>query len=237
MIVIAAAGNSKRFKDGGIDTPKIMLPIGEQTVFERVLDSFSAYFQTQDFLVATKNNRTFMDFATACLHRKRIKSFEVVGLDQSTGMMPGVAAALAKSSLDLNQPLLISVADIFRPGFEMPQPNSPVLTIDFAARANGKANSSNAAIAGITCGGLGCYHLTSARDFLRIYQASELPSIRRVFGEAAMEVGETVGIIARLWKSGYSFRPRFIERSGFIHCGTPAQYRHLVNEYLAPAHA
>ena len=217
MIVIPSAGRSSRFKQAGIETPKFLLPLGGVTMFDHVLEGFSRYAGSEDFLVIARNTPEEIRFFEDRLRAHGIRDFEVVALDNSgLGMFADVCQGLRQTSLSLSQPILIHPADIIRPGFQMPAPHGKKLSMDFEHNLRG----------------LGCYHLASAHDFLMSYERSRMPGTRAKISERAMEVLEFTRFLKNLAFKGYGFDKRTIPAAEVIHTGNPAQYMKALQHYL-----
>lgn len=230
MIVIAAAGLSKRFKNEGYLTPKVMLDVGGKPMLRRVLDGFSDYKNSEDFVVVTNKMALSQSLSKDCLHGAGIDSFEVVSVKKPDGMIPNVAESLARVSFELDQPLTISVADIIRKNFKLPERQDRSLVIDYALK-EGK-NEPETFIEKVQgYYGVGCYHFSSAREFMGAYQKARSRLTQKFFGEKAMEITEAAKMLAHLKLIGYTISGRRIDRDDIVECGTPAQYKLACTHY------
>src|SRR5262249_10461714 len=121
MIVIPMAGLSKRFLSVGYDQPKYMLPLGEQTVFDRAVDSFRAWFQLQPFLFVGRDVAGTAAFIERSCRAQGLRQVAVVMLDEPTaGQAETVQFGLDRAGVGDDAPITIFNIDTFRPGFDFP---------------------------------------------------------------------------------------------------------------------
>lgn len=123
MIVIPMAGLSSRFFKAGYELPKYMLDLHGRSVFAHALGSFSAYFESETFLIICRDLYGTADFVrsqseTLGLGGDRLK---LVVLDAETsGQAETVALGLRRGDVPGDAPLTIFNIDTFRPGFRFP---------------------------------------------------------------------------------------------------------------------
>src|SRR5690606_6426039 len=114
-----------------------------------------------------REDRKFLD---ATLKAHGVRSYEIVSVTGGAGMMPNVHEGLTRTAFALDQPLLIHVADIFRHHFVMPQPIVKTLTADFVPVVQGLPRRALGPLEIVMHGkGIGCYHISSAQDFVDAY--------------------------------------------------------------------
>lgn len=220
MIIIPSAGASRRFINAGVETPKFMLPLGDMTLFERVLDGFRPYHSSEQFLVITRNIPSEIKFFENKMRALGISDFEIIGLAEAgQGMLADICAGLKQTRFSLDQPVFIHPVDIIRKDFEMPRSIGKSFSMDFETPAKG----------------VGSYHVSNAADFLRIYQESRAPGVRQHVGERAMEIAEFLRFSVALKMNGYSFKRSWVDPSEITHCGVPAQYMNTLAHFMADA--
>jgi hypothetical protein len=121
MIVIPMAGLSRRFAEAGYDRPKYMLPLRGKTVFDHAVESFRAYFSTQEFLFIGRDvagTAAFLQQSCAALGVRRMKT---VMLDAPTaGQAETVECGLRDAGVADEASITIFNIDTFRQNFSFP---------------------------------------------------------------------------------------------------------------------
>ena len=121
MIVIPMAGLSRRFAEAGYQLPKYMLPVGERTVFDHALLSFSHYFGSIPFLFIARQSAGIDEFIRQRTAALGVAAVEVVLLPQPTkGQAETVAFGLSQAEVGPDDPVTVFNIDTFRPGFRFP---------------------------------------------------------------------------------------------------------------------
>ncbi len=235
MIVIAAAGLSRRFTEAGYKLPKFMLPLGKRTVFDEVLASYKHYAENEHFVVPIRGNDSHgvYNFVKTRMEAAGIKKISIVPMGFSDGMLPHVYQAINRVPHE-NEQLVIAMADIFRPNYEMPPFRPKTVTIDFAQKPEKDLPVRHTFRSAVRTSDLksSAYHFDSVQGFLDTYGRSRTPSwVNNQLGEKAMEITEYVRTIGSLLTRGYAIRPRIIPIGGTIFCGNPAQYQQLQSNY------
>lgn len=124
VIVIPMAGASSRFFNAGYALPKYMLPLGNETLFDKAIKSFEKYFTTGTFIFVIRlddsNSYKFVDEHTKKLG---ILDCRIFSLDNITkGQAETVLAGLETLSIDeLNRPLYIFNIDTIRKNLVIPE--------------------------------------------------------------------------------------------------------------------
>jgi NDP-sugar pyrophosphorylase family protein len=128
VIVLPMAGAGVRFQQAGYKTPKWALPLGDRTVFEWSLLSFSKLFEKERFLIVHREDDSVTEFVKTTATRIGVKNIDVVRLDSPTrGQAETVNNGLLKASVPPDEPITIFNIDTMRPGYE---PNTRQLTSD-----------------------------------------------------------------------------------------------------------
>ena len=117
MIVFAMAGLSSRFYKEGYTKPKFELSLGEVTVFERSVLSFSKYFKTDKFLFICRKELLAKSFIESALLNLGVASFEILELESET---LGQADTVYQGIKDINEEIYIFNIDTFLLDFTKP---------------------------------------------------------------------------------------------------------------------
>lgn len=122
MILIPMLGNSSRFFNSGYSVPKYELVLGEKPVFEHVLDSFAAYFDTESFTFGVRSDFEASEFVHRVATAAGIRSFEILEFHSTTdGQATSVAQMLARSRFNgPEEDLVVFNADSFIDEFTKP---------------------------------------------------------------------------------------------------------------------
>lgn len=106
-IVIPMAGSSKRFFDAGYDVPKFLLPLGEKTMIERVVEMFDPVRDEYLFLISRPQDEQFrvLEFLERLPVQKKIVAIEPNG----TG--PIHALQLAEQEIASDEAVIVNYCD------------------------------------------------------------------------------------------------------------------------------
>lgn len=121
-IIIPMAGLSRRFVDAGFTVPKYMLYAKEKSLFTLSVISFKEYFKSAKFLFIVRDVFSSEEFVQMESAKLGILNYEIVVLNNSTlGQADTVYQGVRKSSITLDESILIFNIDTFRHGFVIPQ--------------------------------------------------------------------------------------------------------------------
>lgn len=117
MIVIPMAGDSRRFRDAGYETPKYMLALHGRPLFDWTLLSFASEFRREDFLFVARDGYDTYHFLRTRLAVLGIAKADIVMLAAPTlGQADTVAQGLMRQGVPQTEPLCIFNIDTIRPG-------------------------------------------------------------------------------------------------------------------------
>lgn len=117
IIIIPMAGASSRFYNAGYTVPKYMLPLGNETVFDKSVKSFEKMFWYDKFIfIVRKDDEGAFDFVNDHARALGILNFRVVEIDKITkGQAETVMEGLYSLDQDeLNEPIYIFNIDTIR---------------------------------------------------------------------------------------------------------------------------
>ena len=121
-IVIPMAGLSQRFVNAGFTIPKYMLYAKEKSLFSISVSSFNKYFKNTKFIFIVRNVFSSDEFVKKESSRLGILDYEIVVLNNPTlGQADTVYQGAKKSSISLDEPILIFNIDTFRQDFTFPK--------------------------------------------------------------------------------------------------------------------
>lgn len=238
MIIIPMAGLSRRFFEAGFQDPKYMLKIGNDTVFDRSLESFRQYFSDHQFLFIGRENAEIAEFVAASCRKLGISHFETVILPHETaGQAETVELGIIAADVSQDTPLTIFNIDTFRPNFREPPAErsrdlsgwlevfegsganwSYVRPLDSIRRLAAET-AEKRPISNLCCTGL--YHFSAARDFREALQME-----RRAPQAPELYVAP---LYNHLIAAGHRIGYELILRDEVIFCGTPDEYRALID--------
>ena len=121
MFVIPMVGKSSRFFKEGYSEPKYKLLINETSVFEHSVRSFESYFLTDKFLFLVRSDYDAAAFVEKSAQEMGISDFSVVVFSEETlGQADTVYQGLsrAKEFYPADEPIYIFNIDTFRPNFK-----------------------------------------------------------------------------------------------------------------------
>lgn len=120
------AGESSRFFNAGYTVPKYMLPLGNETVFDKSVRSFQEYFNAAHFIFVVRADK-YNSFEFVNDHAKLlgITSFEIIVLNYTTrGQAETVFEAMQDHKIELNDDeLVIFNIDTIRHNLTIPGGN------------------------------------------------------------------------------------------------------------------
>ncbi|WP_024950964.1 glycosyltransferase family 2 protein [Cobetia crustatorum] len=119
MFLITMAGQSSRFFREGYTSPKFMLPLWGETVFDLSIKSFSNYFSTEDFVFVIKKSELISEFVKYRCSELGILNFTLVELDHDTEGQ-AETAYLALKTIEKDSPIIIFNIDTFRYNYIKP---------------------------------------------------------------------------------------------------------------------
>ncbi len=120
-IIFSMAGLSQRFINAGFVLPKYMLYVGNKSLFNISVSSFSNYFNTCKFVFIARHLYDTQLFIEAECNLMGIADFEIVILEKPTrGQAETVELGLALSSVNQDEPITIFNIDTFRNNFRFP---------------------------------------------------------------------------------------------------------------------
>lgn len=126
-IVIPMAGASSRFYNAGYTKPKYMLPLGNETVFDKSVRSFEKYFNNAFFIfVIRADDIDAYEFVQDHANALKIKMFTIIVLKNITrGQAETVYEALVKMNIDTTSDdiLVIFNIDTIRYNLKIPVGN------------------------------------------------------------------------------------------------------------------
>ncbi len=122
IIVIPMAGASSRFFNAGYTVPKYMLPLGEETLFEKSVKTFEKYFTTATFLFIIRTDQNALIFINDKIKDLGILDYKICQLDNITkGQAETVRVGLQTlSGKQLYRPLYIFNIDTIRKNLVIP---------------------------------------------------------------------------------------------------------------------
>lgn len=123
MIVFPMCGLSSRFKNKGYQTPKFMLPLGDNSnLFKEVLLGFKKYFELDTFLFIINEDEEVFEFVNYHCVSLKISKFQIIQLSSQTkGQAETVYLGINKLKNIYNQDgLFIFNIDTIRINFTKP---------------------------------------------------------------------------------------------------------------------
>lgn len=238
MILIPMLGNSSRFFNSGYSVPKYELVLGEKTVFEHVLDSFAAYFDTESFTFGVRSDFEASEFVHRVATAAGIRSFEILEFHSTTdGQATSVAQMLARSRFNgPEEDLVVFNADSFIDEFTKPVIPAEVCGSLDVFRGEGDhwsfvAPGENSTVLRTTekqrisdlCSN-GLYYFEST-DIYELGYQKMVANDDRVNGEFYV-----APIYNYLIEEGREVRYRLIPSTQTVLCGTPEEYEALRHE-------
>lgn len=227
------AGLSSRFFNAGYKIPKYMLPIDNETVFSYCINSFSTYFNDEEFVFICRDIYHTKDFIIKNLSRLGVKNFRIVVLNSETR---GQADTVIKGLKDYSNisDLTIFNIDTFRPNFKKYLLNSQDGGYLETFIGEGK-NWSN-----ILPEHDNIVKMTAEKQQISkycctgIYHFNELSYLRDAFNKNISDASYSYLkelFIAPLYNylidDGLIVKFTVIDRSDVIFCGTPSEYKIL----------
>lgn len=126
-IIIPMAGESSRFYNAGYTVPKYMLPLGNETLFDKSVRTFEKYFKNAYFIFVLRSDDVDgYDFVNDHATLLGIELFEIVILNTHTrGQAETVRTAISESTKSFTNfdSLVIFNIDTIRHNLEIPVGN------------------------------------------------------------------------------------------------------------------
>lgn len=240
MIVIPMAGMSSRFFKAGFDKPKYMLEAHNKTLFQHAIESFKAYFSSEEFVFIVRDVFNTPEFVKQQALRCGIKNYKIVVLDQETrGQAETVTLGIEKLKIEVGSLTIFNI-DTFRPNFIYP--NLDILGDGFLEVFKGSGdnwsfvkpkfrNSTQIVqtteknpISNLCCTGL--YHFSNVHDYLKAYyRYLNLPISKWEKGELYV-----APLYNYLIAQGKDIHYSLIERNDVVFCGVPDEYYAFLQE-------
>lgn len=233
MIVIPMAGLSSRFQRAGYRLPKYMLDLHGRSLFRHSVESFGAYFASEDFLFVARDNsdtdvRQFIERELADMSIQRA---QVVLLDAPTeGQADTVRQGLSCAGISSDVPLIIFNIDTFRPGYLFP-------AAEWTDHADGYVEvmiDDDPGFSFVEPSKGGCRVLrTAEKEPISNLASTGLYFFRRshdflsaAFSRDAKAKGELyiAPLYNHLIAQGLDIRYHVVHRDQVVLCGTPEQY-------------
>lgn len=233
LIVIPMAGLSHRFAAAGYALPKYRLQLHGSSMFAHAVGSFSAYFDTVQFLFVARDIADTNAFIFAECAALGIRNVTIHALGKPTaGQAETVDVALQAVGASPDTPITIFNIDTFRPGFRYPDatcwPESAgYLEVFRGAGANWSyvrpdrgpeprvlETSEKRPISDLCCTGL--YHFAQAghfREALRIEKNA--PSCPELY---------VAPLYNHLITAGLPVHYNIVAADSVVCCGVPAEY-------------
>jgi hypothetical protein len=234
MFVFPMAGVSRRFREAGYSTHKFKLPLGDRTLFSRVIESFSAYFETHPFLFIFRDEDGIAEFLKQECAALGVADARFVALDNPTrGQAETVEKGLESGGVSRDAAITIFNIDTLRPGFRFP--GSEIMSADgylecfsapgdnwsFVLPAEGEGSraletTEKRRISDLCCTGL--YHFARAGLFLDSY--------RHTLDTNSMQAGElyVAPLYNQIIAGGADIRYTLVPSEHVILSGTPDEY-------------
>lgn len=238
MIIIPMAGRSQRFANAGYSLPKYMLPLGDKTVFDHAIGSFSAFFDSMPFLFVARDEAGTASFVESSCKALGIREAHVQILGAPTaGQAETVELGLHEAGVADAEPITIFNIDTFRPGFHFPagdwwDSSDGYLEVFRGAGANWSyvrpAASGSACVAetaekrpisDLCCTGL--YHFAKAAQFLdALTRERQHPNAAELY---------VAPLYNHLIAAGLRIHYELIAPSDIVFCGVPQEYEALLS--------
>ncbi len=121
MFIFPMAGVSRRFREAGYPTHKFMLPLGNMSLFARVVEGFSHYFDTVPFLFIYRDEQGVLEFLKQECAMLGVRDPRLIALDRPTrGQAETVERGLTYGKVGRNEAITIFNVDTMRPRFRFP---------------------------------------------------------------------------------------------------------------------
>jgi len=237
MIIIPMVGKSSRFFKEGYVEPKYKLKIGDHTVFERSVMSFEQYFETEKFLFLVRSDYCASDFVKDSLEKLGIKNSLIIEFSEETeGQADTVYQGLLRANdfYDEKEPIYIFNIDTFRPNFKKSEKSTADGYLEvflgegthwsFALpgeNSNVLKTAEKERISDLCSNGL--YYFKTPALFKDAFENSVRNNLR--------EKGEfyIAPLYNHLITTGSSVKYELIPSEDIVFCGTPDEYRAIIN--------
>jgi hypothetical protein len=244
-LVFPMAGLSQRFTDAGYDRPKYMLDLHGRSVLQHVVQGFSAYFHSAQFIFIARDVQGTVAFVESECRKMGIARAVVHVLDAPTRGQAETVALAVTDRVARDAPITIFNIDTFRPRWHLPTEFDAAgvdgyLEVFRGAGANWSfvrpadparwtvAETAEKRPISDLCS-TGLYHFRRSQAFLDAYGAA------LAAGPAAWAKGElyVAPLYNHLIARGGDVRFALIPNEEVVFCGTPQEYEQLLKK---PAH-
>ena len=247
IILIPMAGKSSRFLKAGYEEQKFRLLLEGKPVFDHAVGSFAGYFDDAEFLFVTRStyDAGFAKMRAAALGINNAQTY----IDRNPqGFHDSVSKSLIESGVDLNQSIILHVADTFRPAFALPDDldgrgyiescykdsdnlrriyklAGPSLTEPLEGRSEALKVKEWAAL----LRGTGLYYFPCAAALIAVYETIQKKRERSPLLSRMMsrELLDGFLFFQEILKPAHTTGFRLINRNDVIFCGTPKEYDEL----------
>ena len=110
-------GKSSRFYEAGFDIPKYKLDIHGESLFCRVINSFSKYFDNDKFIFLIRSDFEDREWIELNLRNMKLKDFSIIVSDQNTSGQAESVFLATKNYSDDNEELYIFNIDTILKNF------------------------------------------------------------------------------------------------------------------------
>lgn len=236
MIVIPMAGLSRRFLDAGYTSPKYMLPLHGRSVFAHAIESFSRYFEQEDFLFVARDVASTPAFLKDECAKLGIRNFATAILNRETaGQAETVELGLSQAAVGDDVPLAIFNIDTFRYDVQFPadepwfKSSSGYLEVfrgggqnwSYVGPSEGASEplvnrtTEKQPISDLCCDGL--YYFSRAEDFRRVLlKERKAPQMQELY---------VAPLYNHLIAEGLRVHYQVINDDELVFCGVPDEYR------------
>ena len=231
-------GKSSRFFKEGYSEPKYKLLVNEVSVFEHSVRSFEHYFQSDKFLFLVRSDYDAADFVERSARKMGILDFSIVVFSEETqGQADTVYQGLAqaKSFFSLEEPIYIFNIDTFRPNFKK---SSKAIDDGYLEVFKGEGTHWSFALPGEN----GRVIKTTEKDRISdlcsngLYYFKSSALFKGAFEHSIKEDLKAKGefYIAPLYnfliEQGHTISYELILASEIIFCGTPEEYKSILQQ-------
>ncbi|MGX1022515.1 dTDP-glucose pyrophosphorylase [Pseudomonas sp. Y3 TE3536] len=240
MFIIPMVGKSSRFFKEGYNQPKYKLTIKDKSVFERSVRSFEQYFLTDKFLFLVRSDFNAAEYVEKSVKEMGIRDYSIVEFNEETqGQADTVYQGLSRagSFFSSDEPLYIFNIDTFRPGFKkseksidagylevfkgegshwsfaLPGPNNTVIKTTEKERISDLCSN-------------GLYYFNSVATYNSAFEHSVKNDLK---AKGEFYIAPLYNyLISNNLKVSYELIPS----SEIIFCGTPDEYKAIINSTI-----
>lgn len=231
-------GKSSRFFKEGYSEPKYKLLVNGTSVFEHSVRSFERYFLSDKFLFLVRSDYDAAEFVEQSAKKMGILYFSIIVFSEETqGQADTVYQGLAqaKSFFSREEPIYIFNIDTFRPNFEK---SSKSIDAGYLEVFKGEGTHWSFALPGED----GSVIKTTEKDRISdlcsngLYYFKSSTLFNNAFEHSVREDLKAKGefYIAPLYnfliENGLTISYELIPASEIIFCGTPEEYRNILQQ-------